>query len=343
LVLRQGGFDVLLHTHEQAWLIAVARRQLPEGVGLAVSGGDAFARVESNVAFAELLDELSLPQPAWGRVAKVTDLPDWAYPFYLKAAYSTAGRGVLLVRNREEAEATASELLAGSAGELMAQKRATGDYAQVGALFHEGSLLAVHTSGQRAIGMGGSAAARLSVDHRRAREDVARLGRHLSLHGGLTMDYLHVDGQPCYLECNPRTVEPGNAAASGVNLPELQLQLSVGTHEPAPPVVGRTGIRTHGLMAVLLGVADATHRRRAVLAELARAAARVGTYRGSAEQLTPVLRDPPSAIPRLVVLARLLALPASASAISSQAVERYAVRPESISRLTSHRPGAQGP
>jgi len=156
------------------------------------------------------------------------------------------------------------------------------------------------------------------------------------------MDYLHVDGQPYYLECNPRTVEPGNAAASGVNLPELQLRLSVHIDAPAHPVIGRRGIRTHGLMAILLGVADATHRRRAVLAELARAVARMGTYRDSAEQLTPVLRDPPSAIPLLVVLARLLALPASASAISAETVGRYAVRLQSIRRLTPHRPGTQG-
>jgi len=72
----------------------VGPRHLPEGVELAVSGGEAFARVESKVAFAELLEELSLPQPAWCHVAKVTDLPDWAYPFYLKAACSTAGRGL---------------------------------------------------------------------------------------------------------------------------------------------------------------------------------------------------------------------------------------------------------
>ena len=104
-VLGRDGFDVLLPTHERAWLFVVGPRHLPEGVGLAVSGGEAFARVESKVACAELLDELSLPQPAWCHVAKVTDLPDWAYPFYLKAAYSTAGRGVRLVRNRDEAEA----------------------------------------------------------------------------------------------------------------------------------------------------------------------------------------------------------------------------------------------
>jgi len=34
----------------------------------------------------------------------------------------------------------------------------------------------------------------------------------LDWHGGLTIDYLHVDGHPRLVEGNPRTVEPGNAA-----------------------------------------------------------------------------------------------------------------------------------
>ena len=48
--------------------------------------------------------------------------------------------------------------------------------------------------------------------------------------------------------------------------------------------------------------------------------------------------------PRAEVLARLLALPASASAISAQTVERYAVRPQAISglTLTLDQPGIQG-
>ena len=95
------------------------------------------------------------------------------------------------------------------------------------------------------------------------------------------MDYLHVDGQPYYLECNPPTVEPGKRGRErGENLPELQLQLSVHTDEHEHPVIGRFGIRTHGLMAILLGVADATHHRGAVLAELARAVARGGQVSG---------------------------------------------------------------
>ena len=65
----------------------------------------------------------------------------------------------------------------------------------------------------------GAAAARLSTDHPAAREHAARLGEHLRWHGGMTLDYFHVHGQPQFIECNPRTVEPGNAARAGVNLP----------------------------------------------------------------------------------------------------------------------------
>jgi hypothetical protein len=39
---------------------------------------------------------------------------------------------------------------------------------------------------------------------------------------------VHEDGEPVFIECNPRTVEPGNAAASGVNLPLLSIALAAG-------------------------------------------------------------------------------------------------------------------
>ena len=75
-------------------------------------------------------------------------------------------------------------------------------------------------------GIGPSAAARLSVDHPFPRRHIATLGEALAWHGGLTLDYLHEQGAPQYIECNPRTVEPANAAASGVNIPDLQVRLT---------------------------------------------------------------------------------------------------------------------
>ena len=55
--------DVVLPTHEQAWLLAVARGHCGDGVRDALARAEAFARVQSKLAFAELLDELDVPQP----------------------------------------------------------------------------------------------------------------------------------------------------------------------------------------------------------------------------------------------------------------------------------------
>src|SRR5262249_56827394 len=105
----------------------------------------------------------------------------------------------------------------------IAQARAPGQYGQVQALFDHGRLVAAHTSVQAGRGIGGSAAARLSVDHPSARFWAAAVGEKLGWHGGLTMDYFHQDGEPVFIECNPRTVEPGNAAANGGNPPLFRL------------------------------------------------------------------------------------------------------------------------
>jgi hypothetical protein len=68
-VVGQRRIDVVFPTHEQAWLLATVRRRLPANVHVAVADASAFARVQSKLAFAELLDELGLPQPRWRPVA----------------------------------------------------------------------------------------------------------------------------------------------------------------------------------------------------------------------------------------------------------------------------------
>lgn len=160
-LLDNDGYDVLLPTHEQAWLFSVAKERLGPRVGLAVAAPSAFARVQSKIEFARLLDQVGLRQPAWTMVEKSTI---WTYPCYLKAPFSTAGRGVRLVRNDAKRTRALAEL-GGASSELMVQAPASGVYCQVQALFDHGKLLAAHTSQQRATGMGGSAAARVSVDH----------------------------------------------------------------------------------------------------------------------------------------------------------------------------------
>jgi hypothetical protein len=332
--LRRRRYDVLLPTHEQAYLFGILRHQLPPEVGLAVSDAPAFARVQSKVAFAQLLEDLGLPQPAHQRVEHARELESWSYPYLLKAAHSTAGQGVRLVRDdRERAQALAA-LWPAPAG-LLVQAPASGTYGQVQALLQRGRLIAAHTCVATATGMGGSAAGRIGVDHAQARADVARIGEALAWHGGLTLDYFWCEQTgPLYLECNPRTVEPGNAVASGVPLPELQLRLSLGEMFDGPPVIGRPGVRTHSLMAICLGAADRSARRGPVVARLAAALAGRGPYRSSREILTPVRSDPVSVLPLGFVLARLLARPAAASRIASHAVGAYSLSPETVTAIS---------
>ena len=332
-LLATGAFDILLPTHEQAWLFAVGRSRLNQGARIAIASAEAFARVQSKVEFARLLDETGLPQPKWRVVDAPAQLTDWAAPFYLKTSFSTAGSGVRKVTNRRDATRTWESLhSAGDGGPIMVQAAADGDYAQVQALFDHGRLVAVHTSTQTAVGIGPSAAGRVGVDHAFARRDVAVLGNRLHWHGGLTVDYIYRGGDPLYIECNPRTVEPGNAAASGVNLPEIQLALSR-EEEMAGLQVGKPGVRTHGSLAVLLGTAAYVQTREAVINEILRLFFHRGPFKGSRECLTPVFHDIPSLVPLSVVAAQVLLSPPSAVRLSSESVKRYSMTVDTIAHV----------
>jgi hypothetical protein len=182
--------------------------------------------------------------------------------------------------------------------------------------------------------MGGSAAARLSVGHTTPREHIALLGERLAWHGGLTLDYLHEDGSPQYIECNPRTVEPGNAAVSGVNIPDLQIRMTLGEEVRRVPRTGLPGVRTHGTIALLLGSAGRDASRRSLLREMVAAIAHRGVYENSSEQLTPVRRDPPSVAPAAFVAARVLASPRKARDVAGHAVANYSIDPKTLEEVT---------
>lgn len=334
-VVAERHIDVVLPTHEQAWLLAAARPWLSPGLPLAVANVAAFDRVQSKVQFAILLDDLELPQPRWRLIREEREAMDLRFPYWLKAAFSTAGQGVRQVTDERSRTEALSELLGDGSAPVMAQQPAPGQYSQVQGLFDNGRLVAVHTSVQVGTGMGGSAAARLSVEDRGAREDIARLGEALDWHGGLTLDYMCERGTRRYIECNPRTVEPANAAASGVNIPELQVRLTLGEELSSPPRVGRPGVRTHGTIALLLGIAARQRSRRAVLAELGRALTRRGCYRGSTEQLTPIIRDPPSLGALAFVVGRLIASPVRATDLARRTISSYSITPESVAAVTS--------
>ncbi len=332
-LIADGSFDVLLPTHEQAWLFAAAGEDLNPNSRIAVASAEAFLKVQSKIEFARLLDELSIPQPKWGLVDSPDELAEWEPPFYLKTPFSTAGTGVRRVKNPGDSENAFQALRSAyKVGPIMVQADARGEYAQVQGLFDHGRLVAAHTSSETAVGIGPSAAGRISVDHPFARQDIAKLGVHLNWHGGLTLDYLFVENNPLYIECNPRTVEPANAAASGVDLPGLQFALSLGEHpDEIPP--GRSGVRTHSSLAILLGTAAYAGTREAILTKMLGLLLAQTPGRGSREVLTPVLHDPLSAVPLLIVSGSMLLSPQSAERISQASIDAYSISGEAIDRF----------
>ena len=349
-LLAAGRCTALLATHEQAWLLAAGERYLPHARGrLAVAGAGAFERVQSKISFAALCDELGIPQPAWHEVGCEADLDRVGYPVWVKAAYSTAGRGVRRAATRAEAVSAWRALggagTAGPAGasddsgrdgpggaragatgrtperapvKVMVQAPAAGAYRQVAALFDRGRLIAAACSG----------ADPGAVDA------VVRLGRELEWHGGLTCDYFADGaGRRLFIECNPRTTEPGNAAAAGVDLPSLTIALATGGPLPRAPLIARAGVRTRSTMALALGAAETRGTRRAVVGALGRALGGRGPLRGSREVLTPVLRDPPGLVPALVAVGAVLVRPGAVADLAGDAVGAYAITPATIARL----------
>lgn len=333
-----GDYEAVLATHEQAWLFAAGRHLLPADTPVAVAPAEAFDRVAGKVEFAVLCDELDIPQPRWWRCdQRPARVP---YPHWVKASYGTAGRSVRRVGTPEQERQAVRELSSADGaglGAVMGQAPAAGEYGQVQALFEHGRLVAAHTSVAIGAGAGGSAAARLSVDHPAARGYAARVGSHLRWHGGLTLDYFHVDGRPQFIECNPRTVEPGNAARAGVDFPRLTVALSRGEPLPDDPVIGQPGIRTRGALALAIGAAERHQSRAAVLGVLRDCALRRGAAGQSAEILTPLVRDPPSAVPLTAVTLTLLADPARSATLADGAVRSYSISPATIALVRAAR------
>ena len=63
-VTKASHIDALLPVHEQAYLFAAARKQLPAGLGIALADFEAFEQVQSKASFVALLTRLKVSQPA---------------------------------------------------------------------------------------------------------------------------------------------------------------------------------------------------------------------------------------------------------------------------------------
>jgi hypothetical protein len=341
--LREGRYDVLLPVHEQAFLFARARRRLTRTVGLAVTAFDQLALLQSKATFTRVLADLGLPQPRTRLVRSRAEAEaECAFPYYIKLPYSTAGRGVWRVGNAAERAAVLSGLQAqgylDGQADLVIQSAAPGVQCQAQAVFEHGGLIALHCTSQRSVGVGGSQSARLGVDHPGVRSHLARLGRHLCWHGALAVDYFFepATGRPLYFEANPRLVEPMNAVLSGVNLADLLVRLSLCESFKGGGVrVGKPGVRSHSLLAALLGLAAANAPRSRIAGEVVKALVGRGVYAGGREDLTPIRSDPLSLVPLSAVIVGILCNPAIANRLSAHTVADYSLTPKAVQTICS--------
>jgi predicted ATP-grasp superfamily ATP-dependent carboligase len=336
--------DALLPVHEQAYLFAAARERLPSGLGIALADFEAFEQVQSKATLAELLARLDVPQPRTEIVRSADEFSgDRPYPFFVKATFGTASTGVWRVRDAHERDIvlTLLEQHNAFAEGLLVQAAVTGSLERTQNVFDRGRLVAGHIYRQVVEGPGGGDVLKISVVNSQVREIVMRIGRALDWHGALSFDYIRDDatGTPHFIDANPRLVEPMNAWLSGVDLPGALLQVSLGETPPAQ-APGREGVVTRlGLMG-LLDAARQRNRRLDVLREIALLASGSGRYRGSREELVPLLTDPWCGVPLGLVVTRLLRNPAAAARFSDTTIAAYSLTPQAIQRLCAWRHAA---
>jgi predicted ATP-grasp superfamily ATP-dependent carboligase len=337
--LRAEHYDVLVPTHDQAYLLSRFQEVFRPLVGLALPPFEVMERMQSKVKVLGLFEELGLPHPATAVVRsraeleRVTELPVW-----VKLAHSTAGCGVWKVQDRNQLTRLAEELeragrLEGRQ-EVLVQQPAAGVLCVAQSVFQRGRLVGAHCYQSRAVGVGGSARARVGVHHPRVVGHLAQVGRHLNWHGALMLEYLFdPDSQALhYIEANPRIGETLNATLSGLNLCELLLQVSR-EEEVEPQPSPRPGVRTHSLVMGLMALAQQGQGRLPLVAELWRGLWHRGLYQDSQDEITWIRRDLLSMCPAGFVIGRLLLSPAAVHAIVQKTVDNYGLSEAAVQAL----------
>jgi predicted ATP-grasp superfamily ATP-dependent carboligase len=340
-IVKTGSIDALIPVHEQAYLFAAARERLPAGLGIALADFEAFEQVQSKASFAGLLTRLKVTQPQTDIIRSADEfVAGRPTPFFVKAAFGTASAGVWRVGDLRQRDALLVQLEQQNAfaDGLVVQAAVIGALERTQAVFDHGRLVASHIYRQVVEGPGGGDVLKISVNRAEVRQTVERIGQALAWHGALSFDYIRDDatGTPHFIDANPRLVEPMNAWLSGVDLPGALLQISLG-ETPLVQREGREGVLTRlGLMG-LLDAARRRDRRRDILREIGLLIRNSGRYRGSREELVPLLTDPWCAIPLGMVAARLLRAPKTAARFSDSTVAAYSLTPSAIHRLRAWR------
>jgi len=269
-----------------------------------------------------------------------SDLHAWtAFPAFVKAPIGTASSAVRRVENPSELPAVVPSLLHTEAAVLV-QEGVAGTLVMAQSVFDRGTMIAFHANERVREGVNGSASVKRSTDLPELRAAMDRLGRHLGWHGALSLDAIVTADGPVVIDVNPRLVEPANAIAAGNDLVALLLGVATGT-VPPPGAASRPGVTTHQFLMAVLGAAQHTGRRRAVLGEVAAALAHRAAYAGSREELLPLRGDWRTVSLPVLATAATLVRPASYRWFAQGAVAGYALSAQGWRALIESAPAGE--
>ena len=335
-VLETGRYDVLLPTQEQVAVLSLFAEDIAaRRVGTVVPPFSGLRRVQDKLTADCLLAELGIPRPSGVVVTEPAALREIGAPVFVKTPVGTAGTGVHAARDQDAlhrlADRWSDDLDPSGLGGVLVQQPVSGPLTMVQAVFDRGRLVAAHGNTRDRLGPRNGATHKTSRPLGPIRPLLERLGTGLNWHGGLALDVINGPDGPVVIDVNPRLVEPGNAAAAGIDLVGALVDLAR-CHPPAGSPPSTPGVRTHQLLLALVG----SENRRQLLAELAAAALDAGDYRRSREELTPLRRDPVAGLSLIAFVSALFIRPALRHELIGDTVANYALTPAGWKGLLEH-------
>jgi len=322
---------VLVPSHEEALIFSKMLPSLEKRVAVALPRYESYLELLSKARFTAVLAKLGLPSPKTLVLDSIEVMEKAAfYPSFLKTEYGTASAGVWRLESfadlHKVLETGALSEATNASSRLLLQERAPGALEAGYAEFDHGELVAFHASRRIIEGARGGRALNLGVERVDVARHFAAIGKHLDWHGPLAIDYLYDENDkiPRYIDASPRLCEPGAALAHGVDLPSMQVAISLGIRN-GQTAFSSGGVKSHAMLQALLGSAERGATRRDLFRLSRQIESRRGEYEGSIEELTPTALDPLSALPLAFVKARLLARPSSAATIAGETVGAYAM------------------